>query len=1077
MEFNKGNTTSSSASNFIDFGVDEAEWDAIMANVPTSMLEPAVVMPPPGFAPIAGSSGVPRPSIALAPVAQTAMPAPDVSSEPKSAHHIRVSHTAGPSKRKVTDEAATPAKRVRKTKRSAALGVFTSEFLTPSEENEGDVKLSCNELRPQIHDLVVEEIREKRALKWRIVLKAQYTRLTINGEVETITSFHGSITQVEMMEYTIPDHIEKAIAKVEECVEAFLQLGSGWIFDKTLSVEVQMAKYAPLAGKSYIPLSKKIQAKKAVLNIQNDDAKCLLWCLLAHKKNFHRSVKPERVSHYIPHEADIKMEGVEYPVPVNKIGAIEKMNNLRINVFGCENDEIFPLYVSEREDSDVANLLLIASEERQHYCLIKNMSRLLGDLTDHDGKRFYCYRCLHRFSAESLLQDHLQYCKNVAPQRVRLPKQGENILKFDKDHYQHPVSYCIYADFESLIVPIESAQPPPSHSYTEKVAMHEACGYAYLIVGPDGRQTKPIAVYRGVDAATHFVTKLLEEREEIAEKLNDIIPMVLSPQEEMNFKTAAQCHICGGRLGSDRVRDHDHLTGRYRGAAHRACNLKYRVRKMIPVIFHNLKNYDAHHIVKTLGDFPGYEYSVIPTNMEKYISFTISCREEKRGEQVPLVFLDSLQFLSTSLEKLVGNLPPSDFHLLNENIQKNKVHLLLKKGVYPYEYMNSFQKFEEKSLPPKSAFFSSLMEEGISDEAYIHASTVWKEFNIKCMGDYHDLYVASDVYQLSDVFQKFRKICLTYYKIDPCHTFTAPGLGWQACLKMTDQPLELLTDIDMHLFVERGIRGGISTISKRHAKANNKYMPNFDPTSPSKYIMYLDANNLYGWAMSQPLPYGEFKWVDASQVDEAWIASIPSNSDVGYILEVDLEYGAELHDEHNLYPLAVEKMKIVEEMLSPSAKNILEELGNKFTSCEKLVPNLQDKTHYIVYHKNLQLYLSLGLKLKNVHKMMSFKQKAWLKPYIEFNTEKRKNAANSFEKDFFKLMNNSVYGKTMENLRNRVKIDLVNTERRALKVVADPSYRHYKIFSDALNKSLVYDDDKGAAQIKKLAAASSYRSQ
>ncbi|XP_054723117.1 uncharacterized protein LOC129233064, partial [Uloborus diversus] len=767
--------------------------------------------------------------------------------------------------------------------------------------------------------------------------------------------------------------------------------------------------------------------------------------------NIHWERHPERVSHYTQHESDIKMEGVEFPVPLTKIPSIEKMNNLRINVFGCDNNEVFPLCISKREDEDCINLLLITNEETQHYCLIRDMSRLVANLSKHHPKCFICYRCLHRFSSERLLKEHHEFCKDLSPQRVKLPEEGKNILKFENIHFQHSLPYAIYADFESLIVPLHSATPEDATSYTEKVARHDACGYAYLVVGPDGKTTKPITVYRGPDASTHFVENLLNEPAEIAEQLMDVKPLCLSHQEEQNFKVASSCHICQGRLGTDRVRDHDHLSGKYRGAAHSQCNLKFRLRKMIPVIFHNLKNYDAHHIVKTLGTFKDYEYEVIPTNMEKYISFSIAPREEKRGEKVKLVFLDSFQFLPTSLEKLVSNMLPANFKLLADHMPADKIHLLLRKGVYPYEYMNSFEKFDEDALPPRSSFFSSLSNSGISDEDYRHAQTVWEKFHLKTLGEYHDLYVASDVLQLGDILQGFRNLCQTYYSIDPLNMYTSPGLAWQACLKMTNQPLELFTDIDMHLFIERGIRGGISVITKRYAKANNKYMKNFDPSSPSKYIMYLDANNLYGWAMSQPLPYGELKWMYASLVTEDWIKAISPDSDMGYVLEVDLHYDEKLHTIHNSYPLCPESLKISEDMLSPTAKKIMETTHMvKFHESQKLVPNLRNKERYVIYNRNLQLYLSLGLQLKKVHKVLSFKQKAWLKPYIEFNTEKRKNAANSFEKDFFKLLNNSVYGKTMENLRNRVDIQLVHDERRAKKMVAAPSFKSFKIFTEEL---------------------------
>ena len=261
-----------------------------------------------------------------------------------------------------------------------------------------------------------------------------------------------------------------------------------------------------------------------------------------------------------------------------------------------------------------------------------------------------------------------------------------------------------------------------------------------------------------------------------------------------------------------------------------------------------------------------------------------------------------------------------------------------------------------------------------------------------------------------------------FYGLDPCHYFSSPGLSWDAMLKMTGMRLEKIVDIDMYLFIEKGLRGGISYIAKRYGEANNKYMKSFDTEKPSKFITYLAMNNLYGSAMSGYLPYGGFKkWL--KNVDGFGVNSISEKSKIGYIVEVDLEYPDELYVLHNDYPLAPEKLAISYDMLSDYCKKIADEYEIKVGDVKKLIPNLGNKTNYVVHYRNLQLYLSLGMKLTKIHRVLKFKQSDWMKKYIDFNTEKRTNAANSFEKDFFKLMINSVYGKTMENLRKRIMPD------------------------------------------------------
>ena len=248
-----------------------------------------------------------------------------------------------------------------------------------------------------------------------------------------------------------------------------------------------------------------------------------------------------------------------------------------------------------------------------------------------------------------------------------------------------------------------------------------------------------------------------------------------------------------------------------------------------------------------------------------------------------------------------------------------------RKGVYPYDYMDSFQRFSEKSLPGREDFYSILNDTNISESDYSHAKRVWSTFQIRDLGQYHDLYLKTDVLLLADVFESFRGTCLRNYGLDPCHYYSAPGLSWDALLKMTKINLDLITDTDQQLFIEKGMRGGISTITHRHGIANNKYMKNYDPEVESSYLMYLDANNLYGWAMSQSLPNGDFKWLPTK--DPEIYKNYTEDTRKGVILEVDLEYPEELHDLHNDYPLAPEKILVTDDMLSNYCRD-LKEKGN-----------------------------------------------------------------------------------------------------------------------------------------------------
>ena len=294
--------------------------------------------------------------------------------------------------------------------------------------------------------------------------------------------------------------------------------------------------------------------------------------------------------------------------------------------------------------------------------------------------------------------------------------------------------------------------------------------------------------------------------------------------------------------------------------------------------------------------------------------------------------------------------------------------MLSRKSDYPYEYIDIWKGFDETSLPDKEAFYSGLNMKDITDVDHRHAKRVFKKLDNKNLCDYHDFYVQSDTLLLADVFENFNNECIELYELDLANFLSAPGLAWQDCLKKTVVKLELLTNNDMLLMVEKGIRGGMCDAIHRYVKANNKYMNNYDKNKESSYIQYLDANNLYGWAMPQKLREDSFKWKKKIlKFNEDFIKNHDEGIDKEYIFEVDVKYPKNLHYLHSDLPFLPERMKI-----------------NKFN---KLVCNLYDRNNYVVHIRSLKQALDHGLILKKVHRVIQFNQKAWLKEYIDMNTE------------------------------------------------------------------------------------------
>ena len=929
-----------------------------------------------------------------------------------------------------------------------------------------------------VRDSAIQTMEGERNTKVRIIITCEMKSVSIlTGEEVTREASFSSNSEIILAATDVITLIREMEEKVLERSINYNKLGSNCVLSKILKMDINFINYVPISGGSYIELPTELKNKKAIINIKNEDNQCFKW-VVTRALNMKKKNNERMDEELIKKSEELNWGGMEFPVKLKKIDKFEKNNpTISINVFGYEDEKPYPLRISPFIDrTHCVDLLFITNKDTDHYCLIKSLSRLLSTQTSK-GKRkqHYCRNCLQGYDQEEKLQNHQRYCYENAPLRIELPKEGATV-QFKNYKNSMRVPYIVYADFESITKPINTCTPNSKQSYTKQYQKHVPSSFCYYIKCFDdnlykGKPVTYIAESDEDDVAQKFIDSIERDLKKIFSKIDLIKKKVMTDEDEKNFEVAVKCHICEKDLDGDKVLDHCHLTGKYRGAAHNKCNLNYKVPNFIPIVFHNLSGYDTHLFIKKLGG----KLSCIPTNEEKYISFTkkIKVRQftDKKGKLrevwKELRFIDSFRFMGSSLKDLTDNLVKDLCHecsrldaktckvdcldrkgdkckckanckecenrrskkgdemckSLNSVYSGEKRDLLLRKGVYPYDWVDSIDTFSETQLPPIEAFYSKLCDEGISAEDYTHAQKVYKEFGCETFRDYHDIYNMSDVLILADVFENFRDVCHTYYRLDPAWYYTSPGLAWDAMLKLTEIQLELLIDPDMLLLFQRGIRGGISMISNRYGTANNKYMgDSYDPSKPSKFIQYLDANNLYGWAMCKPLPVRGFRWMTEDELSN-W-KSIPC------ILEVDLDYPTHLHDDHNDYPLAPERLKI--------------------NNVDKLVPNLNNKENYIIHYENLKQYERLGLIITKIHRGITFEEEPFMKQYIDLNTDLRTKAKNEFEKDFFKLMNNSVFGKTMENIQKHVDVRLITTKKEALKLSRKPNYERNTIFDEKL---------------------------
>ena len=538
-----------------------------------------------------------------------------------------------------------------------------------------DEKTFMNNVKPRVINL----IKSKGSIKVKLILTVRFTKENpATGNIDINVYSFASKMEIVTESTDLSDLYNTMTSRIFELIQNFNNRGSGWQFDRVEHLDININPYNPLSASSYIELPKSLARKKAIINVQNEnDNECFKWAVTS--AVFPAKEHGERLSKQMREDSEkFDWTGIKFPVSLKQIDKFENQNNYAITVSGCESveypvDVVYPLRISKKNEQ-VINLLLIANEETNHYCWIKNMSRLLSkNINNHQHKRHFCYRCLNSFQSEKSLNKHTEYCQNNEAVKIEMPFL-ENI-QFKNFYKKQRVPFVVYADFECFTEKIDTCQPDDSKSFTNQYQKHRPSGFSYLIKCFDDNLFSPklekyTAESPDEDIPQLFIESLEKDIKEIYNRFKKPKKMVMTQEDKIDFRRATHCHICEEEIDKDTddenykiVRDHCHLTGKYRGAAHNMCNLKFRLPKFYPVIFHNLSGYDSHLFIKNLGKSEG-KIDCIPNNEEKYISFTkhilVDKFIDKEGEEVEVKrkirFIDSFKFMAASLDSLVKNL-------------------------------------------------------------------------------------------------------------------------------------------------------------------------------------------------------------------------------------------------------------------------------------------------------------------------------------------------------------------------------------------------------------------------------------
>ena len=933
---------------------------------------------------------------------------------------------------------------------------------------------------PRVLNLLSHQVAEKKHLKVAFVLTLRFRRIESESkeregeegrEVITINvrspsrSFQLHSEENEEKTGQMLDHISTV-------TDDFVHHGSGWVLIDVICFDLSIGRCAPLSGGCTLHVMERKRGKEREITnplLQPGKAQDGTRCFFHAVALFFLiqcGMESPSLSHLESFIAANMCENVSGPVPIKHIGAFEKANShlgFGINVvFMDEEGEIFPCRPTPLLNAEhMINLLLFfappsenkedggereegANEAQMHYALIPDIQDVLSKRRKSETghyytmKRFLCFNCFTSFFTRDALQNHVEWCHKEKGQKIALPKSGETI-RYEPKAKEFELGYIFFYDFESMQVkPNQACSCPPDSKRkckhkTKIMGEHKAYSYCFLMVDRTGQVVEDL-VYVGEDADEHFLDTLLKMEEKYLGKLEEVTPLLMSPEDTLAFELAEICHICGkdfppleNEQKRDKVRDHDHISGRFVGAAHNRCNLARRECMRLVGFCHNNTGFDLAFIIQAIGKRNAAErhleedmksirsLNAIPLNTQRFKVLIIN----------KCTLLDSLSFLNDSLEKLVTTLVASNhpFPILRQWLtDEEKLGLLLRKGVFPYQFVDSFEKVTaaREALPPIEEFYSDLSGKTVSEEDYTTAKTVWSNFGCSSLTDYTKIYVRSDTYLLAEALLELRNNIFEEFKIDLAHFFSLPHMAKDIMLKMTKVEMGLMHDTDMINMVRSNIRGGLSYANIRHFDTeegceNKRQALYVDQVRHITFFLvvmfdstlfpFFFQNNLYGEAMSCALPLDNFEWMSREEISELdFERDISPSADTGYILEVDLAYPEDLHLDHNSYPLAPHHLEVSREMLSPYATSALQAFSKaKNYKSRKLTSSFLPRRKYVCHGLNLQLYLRLGLKLEAVHRVMRFKQSPFLRPYIEMCTEKRAQAPTKSRSNMYKL--------------------------------------------------------------------------
>ena len=884
---------------------------------------------------------------------------------------------------------------------------LNSELKVVAKSNQYINQFHINDIVKQM-SIKYGELINQYKFKIKVFANVKYLKNNGEGPIEEVDHYIPiniieNLTRIQLDDLDI-------MADLNNEIERRDMEGSGWNIEGINHLKIYFHKTNPINGQTYIEFPIR---SNAILNIQNTDRYCFLWSILASIHPVNEN--PHRVSKYIPYKDELSINDIDFTngMKITDIPKFENLNNeLSINVFeySTEDDndyKLVPLYISKNiENRRIVDLILY----KNHYILLKKLHVFIGK---HDNS-YVCRSCLSSYTVESKLITHEKLCANK-DKSVYIPAKESHVI-WNKYYQKMPIYSIIIADFEARNEPINNQDNVVSKTI-DVCKQIPSCNGLFVI---NKITDMPIEMgyYKstfGDNNVKWFLNKINNIEFRMGEFFKQNLKPKITTKSEKLFLKANICWLCEINFVNinEKVRHYCKMTGRYLGASHQSCIdyvNKVNLHKFIPILYHNFSKYDCHMFFNGLINAAPNKFNlgVIPRTNEEYMSVNYGC----------IKFLDSMRFLSASLKKLTESLNDNDYIHLKKHFPDHWM-LLKNKLAYPYEFYKTLEDYEkpieELLYAGKEAYFSKTANKIPDQKEIDRTNEIIKLYNIKNGKELTELYCKADIILLADIFEKFIEVSKTEFGINPLYHISLPGTTWSNGLKYTKIKLELIKNVDLFQMFESGIRGGISGIfGDRYIESDNNTV-----------ILHVDMNNLYGYAMLFHLPTGNFKIYENDLITESFINQVLNThdcSDTGYVLIVDLIYPDNIKYKSKNFPLCPENKTIDPVNYTEYMK---EHMPQPHRPTSKLICDQTNKEYYIAHYRNLKFYLRMGMIISKVHRIVSFDQSPWLAKYIDYNTQKRAEADSDFMKDYHKNLICSFFGKTMEDVRNRIKVEFV----------------------------------------------------